>query len=342
MNLLKVATWALAAASLCAALPAAAQTELTISLWIPPTHMISRDIVMPWAADVEWATAGRVKFKLLPKAVANPIQHFDAIRDGLADVGFISHSYTPQRFALTRFAIMPFTGENAEVSSVAMWRTYDKHLAKINEHRGVKLLTVYTHGPGIVWNSKKAIAKLEDFAGLKFRVGGGMAADVGAAIGATVLVKPAPESYELLSSGVVDGVFFPGESIISFRLDKLIKHVTEFPGGLYSDSHGILMSAAKFNALSKADQDTVMRLSGEALSRRAGQAWDKQAKAGWEVIKANNIQVVKADAAFVKAVRGRTAKFEEEWLKEASAKGIDGRKVLAEYRAELKKLEGRN
>jgi TRAP-type C4-dicarboxylate transport system substrate-binding protein len=317
----------------------AAQTELTVSLWIPPTHMLARDVILPWTADVEKATAGRVRFKLLPKPVANPIQHFDAVRDGLADVGFISHSYTPQRFQLTRIGVLPFSGDDSVSNSVALWRIYDKYLAGVNEHRGVKVITLYTHGPGVMWNTKRAVTKIDDLAGLKFRVGGGMAADVGTAIGATVLVKPAPESYELLSSGVVDGVFFPGESIISFKLEKLIKYATQFPGGLYSDSHAVIMNETKWNALPAADKEAITKLSGEALARRAGQAWDKNAEAGWGVAKANNVQVTRADAAFVEAVKARTAKFEQEWLADAKAKGIDGPKVLAEYRAELKKLE---
>ncbi len=328
-----------AAGGLAIAAPADAQTELTVSLWIPPTHMLARDVIMPWAADVEKATSGRVKFKLLPKSVANPIQTFDAIRDGLADVGFISHSYTPQRFQLTRIGVLPFSGDNSVSNSVALWRIYDKYLTGPNEHRGVHVLTLYTHGPGVMWNTKKAVTKIDDLAGLKFRVGGGMAADVGTAIGATVLVKPAPESYELLSSGVVDGVFFPGESIVSFKLEKLVKYATQFPGGFYSDSHAVIMNEAKWNALPAADKEAITKLSGEAFARRAGQAWDKNAEAGWNVAKANNVQVTRADAAFVAAVKDRTAKFEQEWLNDAKAKGIDGPKVLAEYRAELKKLE---
>jgi TRAP-type C4-dicarboxylate transport system substrate-binding protein len=332
---------ALAAAAAVLAAPAAlAQgTVLTVSSWVPQTHLIMRDIVMPWGAEVEKATSGRVKFRYLPKMVASPVDHFDAVRDGLADVAFISHSYTPQRFPLTRFGVLPFGGKDSEASSVALWRIYDKYLAGVNEHRGVKLLTIYTHGPGLPWNTKKPIAKLEDFGGLKFRVGGGMAADVGQAIGATVIFKPAPESYELLSQGIVDGVFFPGESIISFKLDKLLKHVTDFPGGLYSDSHAVIMNEAKFNALSKEDQAAILKLSGEALARNAGKAWDKMAAEGWNVVKANNVQITKADAALVAAVKERTKNFEADWIKEAQSKGIDGAKVLAEYRAELQKLE---
>ena len=45
-----------------------------------------------------------------------------------------------------------------------------------------------------------------------------------------------------------------------------------------------------------------------------------------------------ADDKLVKAVADRTAKFEQEWIKRVDEKGMDGKAILAEYRAEVKKL----
>ena len=58
--------------------------------------------MVPWMKYVERVTEGRVKVKLLPKPVTNAINHFDAVRDGLADVAFVSHAYTPARFQFVR------------------------------------------------------------------------------------------------------------------------------------------------------------------------------------------------------------------------------------------------
>ena len=69
-----------------APLAANAQVELSMSAWVPPSHMLVRDGMVPWMQEVEKVTEGRVKVKLLPKPVTNPINHFDAVRDGLADV----------------------------------------------------------------------------------------------------------------------------------------------------------------------------------------------------------------------------------------------------------------
>jgi TRAP-type C4-dicarboxylate transport system substrate-binding protein len=41
-----------------------------------------------------------------------------------------------------------------------------------------------------------------------------------------VTLKPAPESYELLSTGVMDGTLFPAESVEGFKIDKVIKYAT--------------------------------------------------------------------------------------------------------------------
>ncbi|MGH8673471.1 MAG: TRAP transporter substrate-binding protein, partial [Burkholderiales bacterium] len=56
-------TLALAAAIAALAAPLAhAQTTLTFSSWVPPTHHLTIWQVN-WAADVEKATGGRVKFQ---------------------------------------------------------------------------------------------------------------------------------------------------------------------------------------------------------------------------------------------------------------------------------------
>lgn len=316
----------------------AQSVTLSFSAWVPPSHMLVRDGMMPWMQEVEKVTEGRVKMRLLPKPAANAVNHLDAVAEGLADIAFISHSYTPARFPMTRIGVLPFAGDSAEVASVALWRIYDKHFAKLNEHKGVKLVTIYTHGAGVFWNAKRPIRTVEDFAGLKIRVGGGIAADVANALGAIAVSKPAPESYELLSTGVVDGVMFPGESIVSFKLDKIVKFATAFPGGLYSDSHAVIMNEAAWKKISKADQDAINRISGEAMARAVGKAWDKNAGAGFDAFKAAGGQIIAADDALVKAVADRTARFEQEWVKAVNEKGMNGAAIVTEYRAELKKV----
>lgn len=332
------------AALAAAATPAAAQktVELSYSAWIPANHVLASNFMVPWAQEVEKATEGRVKINFLPKAVTNPQGHYDAVRNGVVDLGFISHSYYPGRFELMKIAILPFSGNSAQSTSVATWRIYDKYLRGANEHRGVKLLGVYGHGPGGVYTTSRKIEKIEDFEGLKVRIGGGISADVAMALKANPVVKPAPESYELMSTGVVDGVFFPPESVASFRLETIVKHATLFPGGLYSDLHGVLMNEKAFAKLSEADRAILLKLSGEHMARLAGKAWGDADVAALDTMKAKGIAFHPASEKLVADVKARTAGFEKAWLAEAKAKGIDGPAVLQAFRDELRQLEAGN
>lgn len=316
--------------------------ELTFSAWIPQTHVLVANFMKPWAKEVEQATEGRVKINFLTKAVTNPVGHVDAVRNGIVDLAFISYSYYPGNFDLMKFAMLPFSGNSAESTSLAAWDIYSKYLQDAKEHRGIKLLGIYGHGPGSVYTTDKQVQNIADFEGLKLRIGGGMQADLSKALKVNAVVKPASESYELLSTGVVDGVLFPPESVASFRLDTVVKHATVFPGGLYADLHGIIMNPSAFDRLSEKDREILMSLSGEHIARLGGKAWGDADVAAMKILEEHKVQFHPASDELIAAVKERTASFEQVWLDAAKAKGIDGPAVLAEFRADLKQRESAN
>ncbi len=317
---------------------ASAQTVLTMSSWVGPNHPLTRDVLGGWAAAVEKATNGRVKMQMLAKHPVAAPGTFDGVRDGVMDVSYVTASYTPARHPLPLLAELPGSGGTAEINSVAFSRIHWKHLHKAGEYKGVKLLGVFTHGPGQMFLVKKPVNSVADIAGMKIRSGGGISEASAKALGASPLVKPAPESYEILASGVADGTFFPSESIRSFNLDKVVKHATIFPGGFYSSAFGFFMNEEKWNKLSKQDQDAINSVSGEALARLAGKAWDAADKGGMEALKAAGVNIQQASPAFIAEVRSRTEPLANNWIQSANAKGLDGAKVLAEFREELKRV----
>jgi TRAP-type C4-dicarboxylate transport system substrate-binding protein len=297
------------------------------------------EVMMRFCKDAEAATQGRVKCNLLPKAVAAPPQTFDAVRDGLADISFIGPGYTPGRFALTDVIEFPFEGETAEATSVAYQRVHDRFLAKYDEHKGVKILAVCTHGPGQIFNTKRPVASLKDLEGMKIRVGGGMVNEVAKALGTVPMLKPAPESYELLSQGVADGVFFPKEAPVAFKLVPLIKHATFIPGGLYTTSFTVIMNEAAWKKISPADQAALNKFTGEPLARIAGQAWDRADARGEKAVRDAKIPIVTADAKFIAEIKQHTSGLKQAWINKVKAKGVDGAALLKAVHDELAALK---
>ncbi|MEZ5664639.1 MAG: TRAP transporter substrate-binding protein [Burkholderiaceae bacterium] len=315
-----------------------AQTVFNTSSWLPPTHTLST-AQAAWCDLLTKESNGRMKCNALPKSVAAAPGTFDAVRDGLADISYTVDGYTPGRFINTQVAEFPFLGNNALTTSVAYQRIYSKYFAPLGEHRGVKVLGVFTHGPGIIFNTKQPVTSAADAAKLKFRIGGGNINELSKAMGWNTTLKPAPESFELLSTGVMDGTFFPDESVASFKL-SMVKHATTFPGGLYNTSFVFMMNPDKYKGLSAEDKAVVDKISGETAARIFGEGWNKVDAASREVQKTQGVQRIQADEAFINEVRGKQAALEDRWATAAEAKGLKNAKaVLAEFRAEIDKVK---
>lgn len=251
----------------------AADTTLVISSWAPPTHGMNAKMWPKLIKMIEDATEGRVTAEIKYKLAPPPAQ-FDLIQDGAADLTWIFHGYNPGRFVATQLIELPGYQGSAEAASVSYWRAYEKFLKSADEHRGVKLVALHTHGPGQLHSSKK-VTQLDEIKGMKLRLGGGVSGAVGDALGATGIRVPAPKVYETLASNAADGVMMPMEGKKGFKLTEVAPHSFVMPGGFYRGSFALIMNQEKFDSLSKADQDALMTVFGEPASRMAGQVWDE-------------------------------------------------------------------
>ncbi|TMH45513.1 MAG: TRAP transporter substrate-binding protein [Betaproteobacteria bacterium] len=329
-----------AALAFLACAPAFAQVVLNASSSAPPAHPLTAGMLVPFCADIEKVTRARVRCNILPKAPVGAVQTLDGIKDGLMDLSFITHGYTPGRFALTDAAEFPFMGDTAEITSVAFQRIHERVLARTNEHGNLVLLSVFTHGPGQIYNTRRAVRTIADLEGLKIRVGGGVGNDLARNLGAVPMLKSATESYELLSSGIADGVFFPKDSPMSFKLVPLIRHVTYVPGGLYNVTFAWVANPTKWNRISAADRKLIEPLLGEALARRSGLAWDAADARGEAAVREAKIPIVIAGPQLIAEIRARAEPLEREWIeKKAKPKGVDGEAVLKALRAEIAALQ---
>lgn len=324
-------------AALGLATAASAQTTLRVSNWLPPSHPIVKDILVPWGEQVAEATEGRVTVEIMAAPIGKPPAQFDLIRSGAADVGFSVHGYTPGRFKLTPIVEGPFLSDSAEALSVAYWRVHEAMLAEADEHNGVKLLTVFTHGPGMIYTTSKPVNGVADLEGLKMRIGGGIVSQIADRLGMVGVQAPSPQVYEILANGVADGILFPAESVPFFRIDEVVRHGVSVPGGLYNTSFFVVMNRRSWDRLSDADKAAIDAVSGEAMARMAGQAWDAADAAGLKIMEEKGVALSSADAAMTEAVRAELAGVEQGFLDAAAAAGIDGAAALDMLKAEIAK-----
>jgi len=316
-----------------------ATTEFTFSNWIPWTHKLATRLYIPWMEEVEKKTNGRVKFKRLPKAVAHPRAHMDAVRTGQANAGFGVHGYSPRRLRAYLFTDFPQLGESAVATSIAFQRTYEKFFKDKGHYKGVHLIGLNTHGPGVIHHSKKIIKSIADMKGQKIRTGGPVPRLIIQTWGGVSIRQPAPKSYELLSTGVVDGITFPYEALTGFKIVNLVKFHTEIPGGLYSSGFYTMISKKKYDGLSAADKKVIDDLSGEAFARRAGKVWDQNDADGLAAAKKGGHTFAKASPEIMASVKKIKAGLEAKYVADMKKDGIDGAAVLKYFYGELAKVQ---
>lgn len=314
-------------------LPAQSETVLRFNNFLPPMHTQVVNVFQPWAEQVAKATEGRVRIEILPASLAAPPRMFDLVESGGVDIAWGVTAYAGGRFKLPKVAELPFLANSSEALSVAYWKVHEEMLAQAGEFNGLKVLTVYTAAPGILFTRGPAPKAIEDFGGLKLRGSGDAPLAVARALGAAGVTGSSAEIYEMLARRVVDGALFSREAYVSYKLSEVVKSELSVPGGLYNAAVSVIMNQEKWDSLSKADQDAIWSVSGEALARMGGQAWDKaDREAEALMIKDGILERATAGGALLDAMRTRLAPVEEAWIEEAGAAGVDGRKVLARLR----------
>lgn len=284
--------------------PMAAAENLTLSNWVPPTHWLPKEILIRWSDDVRQATGGKVSVNMLPKAVGAPPQHWELARKGVADVTWGNFTYEPERFKHVWFVELPMMGGNAEAGSIALWRTFEKFLAGNDAFKGVVVLGVAMFGGGQFHHPSKLIDSPDDLKGQKVRMGGPIQKRLLEELGAVPVSAPATKAYEMLEGGAIDASLHPIESVVNFRLDGKLKTHSIVPEGLYDAAFFLVMNEAKFKALPAADQQAIMKVSGEALSRRWGKAFDEQNKAAEAKMRGEGHTFGKPNAALQEKIRG--------------------------------------
>ncbi len=250
-----------------------AETKITVSSWLPPTHPVNTEMLQGLIDMMSEASGGEIVGEI-KYGLAPPPAQMDLVMDGAADITIIFHGYQPGRFTATKLIELPGYTGNAEAASVAYWRVHEAYLADLNEHRGVKLVALTTHGPGQI-HSNKEINSLADLNGLKTRLGGGVAADVGAELGLVGIQVPAPKVYETLASGAADAVAMNIGERIGFKLDEVAKNLFIMPGGFYRGSFAVIMNQETFDSLPAEVREALdSKVFGEPASRMMGAAWD--------------------------------------------------------------------
>lgn len=314
-----------------------ADVVLTYSPWLPAGYPLNDAVLRPWMAEIEKATEGRVKFNWLPKAVGTAASQFDSVRDGLADMALVLPGYSPGRFELLEIGELPLLSSSTQVIGPTFYNIYAEHIEPLKPFAGTHVISLWSTIPTNIVVSTSLIEKVDDLKGLKLRAPSATAVSAMELLGAVPVQKPVSEMYELASTGIVDGSFFPISTTYDFKVDGILKYMTLVPGGLGQSVMALLVNEEKWNAIDEKDRTAIMAISGEAMAKAAGDLFGgEEAKAIARTKAERPNEIAEAGPELVEALTTALKPVDEAWYAKAKAKGLaNPEEVLAQFRADL-------
>ncbi|MGO4714638.1 TRAP transporter substrate-binding protein [Bradyrhizobium sp. 2TAF24] len=272
--------WAgsLVALSLAAGVAAPAQAlELKVADSFPAGHYLVRLMLKPWMDEVTARTKGAVTFSYYPnQQIGKAADMLRLTQSGVVDIGYIAPSYASDKMPLSEVAQLPEAFHTSCEGTVAYWKSARQGVLAKQEYapNKIRLLMEVVLPPYQVYTTKQKVETPKDVQGLKLRTTGGAQDLTLRAIGSVPVRMSAPDAYESLSRGTLDGLLFPMESVSSYGLEKLVKHATEGVSfGSFIVAYSI--SQAAWDRL-PADAKTAMDEASEAIQAKACADVDKE------------------------------------------------------------------
>src|SRR5688500_11428641 len=310
--------------------------ELKFSSWVATVHGHHTGVMAPWAKTLEEKSGGRLKITIYPgSTLGKAVDHYDMVKDGIADLGFTVPGYTPGRFPLITALELPGLFKSSRGGSLAVMSIFDKYFKQ--EFKDVKVLWFWVHPPGHFHLAKKPVKVLEDLAGLKIRAATPILTNMVKALGAVPVSITAPETYSALERGVVDGTIFPWEAISSFKIAEVLKHHAEV--NLYVAPLFTMMNLKMYESLPPDLRKIIDDHSGSWAAEFNGKVWDANELVGIEAIKKAGGTIYKVPAEERQRWAAKLKPVEEEWLKSMEAKGLPGKQLLNDLREAIKKYD---
>jgi TRAP-type C4-dicarboxylate transport system substrate-binding protein len=344
---MKRKTWLGAAAALAVAaivMPAhAQQIVLKVHHMLPATSNPQKHLIEPWCEKINKESNNRLKCQIYPamQLGGTPAQLYDQVRDGVVDVVWTVPTYAAGRFSKSEVFELPFMAHTARAGSQALWAYVQKNA--LDEFKGVRLILMHVHDGSVIHTTSKPVKTLEDLKGLKLRAATRINARMIAALGAAPVQMPLPQVPESLSKGVIDGAMVPWEGVPAIKLQEIAKYHLDVPAGAPKFSNTIFAVAinpAKYESLPPDLKKVIDANSGLAMSGWAGETvFDASVQPHRKLAQERgNTFTILSDAEFRRWVKA-TENVDDEWVKEVSAKGADGKRLLEEARALIRQYD---
>jgi TRAP-type transport system periplasmic protein len=310
--------------SLFLASTASAQTKWDLPSAYPTTNFHTENL-MQFAADVDKATAGKLKITVHSNASLFKAPEIKrAVQGGQAQMGEILLANYQNEWQIFGTDGLPFLADSYE-ESAKLYKAQKPALEKKLAEQGMMLLYAVAWPPQGIY-VKKPINSAADLKGVKWRAYSPATARIAELVGAQPVTVQAAELSQAMATGVIESYMSSGATGYDTKTYEHIKYWYDTQAWL--PKNGVLMNKAAFDALDKPTQAAVLKAGADAEAR--GWVTSKAKNTEYiDLLKKNGMNIVAPPAQLKTDMKKVGDTMLKEWLEKA---GPEGQAVVDAYK----------
>jgi TRAP-type C4-dicarboxylate transport system substrate-binding protein len=308
---------------------ALATTALAQTKWDMPTPYAATNFhtenVVQFAADVDKATAGKLKITVHPGASlfkANEIKR--AVQGGQAQIGEILLSGYANEDPIFGTDSVPFLA-TSYADAAKLWKVSKKAINERFAKQGMMVLYSVPWPPQGVY-ANKPLNSIADMKGLKMRTYNPATSRIAELAGAQPVTIQAAELAQAMATGAVNANITSGATGYDTKTWEQVKYFYDTQAWL--PKNVVFVSQKAFDALDKPTQDAVLKAAAEAEARGWKTSEEKTAFYLGE-LKKNGMTVAPPSPALAADLKKIGDTMTGEWVKTA---GPDGQAIVDAFK----------
>lgn len=334
---------ALAGALTAAAIgPVRAETEIKGATYLPPTHPLGVGYEV-FKDVVEEESGGAITVRVFQGGSLLPAKAIsDGVRDGVADVGTVTMTYTPSYYPRgLLIGDLAMIGPNDTVATFALSELFTMHCPGCQADARAQNQMIFAgfSTPQYVLIGNGPMNTLETIKGKKLRAGGPLWARFAEAMGAIAVNVPSSEIYEGLSRGILDAAMYARGGLKTHGLADVADTVSEVPLGSFRAQNYFSYNIDSWKSLTPDERKIVLKgiVAGSIANRMA---YDEGEREGIALGKEKGIEFLQPDAEMMQAVDAFVERDTAETIERWKEKGVtEAAEIVASYKELYKKYE---
>lgn len=305
----------------------------------PPGHTTTVEGAEFFMERAEELSGGSITFEHYPaEQLAAAADLLDAVNSGVSEMGYVGMAYVGDAMPLSDVGSLPGSFTTAAHGTRAYWQVVNDLLLEAEYlPNGVRPMWAAMNPPYNISTTKTKIDAVGDVHGLNLRASGGTLSRTIEAIQGNPVQIAAPEIYQALQRGTIDGNVGPISSLPDYELQEILKYGTTNVS-LGSFVQAYVINEDIWQGLSAEQQDALTQ-AGEETMERLSTVLDDEVDQTIEDFNAMGLEFYELDPAVAEEFNTYALGIWGDWADEFDGRGLDGTGTVEAWKKALAETE---